>query len=278
MTTYYDSRIDWEFIRGKEGDWSVGYVPNIKDRRGLVRSGTTILFGFDLGQHDLPELKSLHLSTALETKLQPYLQKRGADAVMAPQRRLEGALDTLIAINNAQTGASTGSVGRMASVGVNNRPNAPVLPGQAPRQFVAPQTTVLRLELSTAERAELTAAIQRHFYERLRTHYDAHRGKRKFSELPAGVQTALLSLSWQTGSIWAHKHGAYPIFHAALKEDWAGAVRLLKEGSFVHHASKADALRRRSEAKLLSAAAGLDAPGPAAAHAPPAAVRGPLRP
>ena len=55
----YDAGIDWEFIRGKEGDWSVGYVPNVENRRGLVKSGTTVLFGFDLGQHDLPELKSL---------------------------------------------------------------------------------------------------------------------------------------------------------------------------------------------------------------------------
>jgi hypothetical protein len=254
MTTYYDARIDWDFIRGKEGDWSVGYVPNIKNRRGVVKSGTTVLFGFDLGQHDLPELKELHLSSGLESKLAPYLGAKGPDAVMAPQRRLEGALDSLIAINNAQTGARTGSVGAMRTIGVVNQPNVPAKPGQTPRQFVAPETTILRLELSPAERRELTQAIQKHFYERLRTHYDAHHQGRSFSELPVGVQTALLSLSWQRGNIWSIKHPAYSLFKEALQEHWASVVTALRQGPLVKHASNADAARRRAEGNLIDAA------------------------
>lgn len=254
MTTYYDARIDWNFIRGKEGDWSIGYVPNIRNRQGVVKSGTTILFGFDLGQHDLPELKQLHLSSRLELKLAPYLGVKGTDAVMAPQRRFEGALDTLIAINNAQTGARTGPVGSMQTVGVVNRPGAPAKHGQTPRQFVAPETTVLRLELTPPERQELTQAIQKHFYERLRTHYDAHRQGRSFSELPVGVQTALLSLSWQLGNIWSIKHPAYPLFQEALQEQWASVATALKQGTLAKHASCADAARRRAEGQLIDAA------------------------
>lgn len=254
MTTYYDARIDWNFIRGREGDWSVGYVPNVQNRKGVVKSGTTILFGFDLGQHDLPELRELHLSSGLESKLAPYLGAKGTDAVMAPQRRLEGALNTLIAINDAQTGARTGPVGSMRAVGVVNRPGVPVKQGQTPRQFVAPDTTVLRLELTPAERQELTQAIQKHFYERLRTHYDAHRQGRSFSELPVGIQTALLSLSWQLGNIWSIKHPAYPLFKKALEEHWASVASALRQGTLAKHASRADAARRRAEGELIDAA------------------------
>jgi hypothetical protein len=256
MTTNYDARIDWNFIRGKEGDWSVGYVPNIKNRRGVIKSGTTVLFGFDLGQHDLPELKELHLNSGLESKLAPYLGAKGADAVMAPQRRLEGALDSLIAINNAQTGIRIAPVGTMRTTGVVNQPNVPAKPGQTPRQFVAPQTTVLRLELSIAERQELTRAIQKHFYERLRTHYDAHRKGRSFSQLPVRIQTALLSLSWQTGNIWSGRHPAYSLFKEALQEHWAPVVTALRGGPLVTHASSADAARRRAEGRLIDAAIG----------------------
>ena len=118
---------------------------------------------------------------------------------MAPQRKLEDALDTLIGINNAQTGAQTGSVGAMHRVGVINSPDAPAKPSQTPRQFIAPESTVLRLELSASQRAELTQAIQKHFYELLQTHYDAAPQRSKFSDLPVGEQTALLSLRLATG-------------------------------------------------------------------------------
>lgn len=254
MATHYDTRINWAFIRGKEGDWSVGYVPNIENKRGVIRSGTTVLFGFDLGQHDLAELKSLHLTPGLEAKLTPYLKAKGADAVMAPQRRLEHALDTLIALNNTQTGAGTGSVGAMQRAGVDNSPDVLALPGHKPKQFIAPDSTILRLELTAPERTELTHAIQKHFYEQLRRAYDAHRYGRKFSALPVGIQTALLSLSWQTGSIWSRKHRAYPLFKEALREHWSAVAGKLRKGSLVEHANKSDIARRRDEAKLIEAA------------------------
>lgn len=254
MTTYYDSRIDWGFIRGQEGDWPIGYVPNVKNTRGVIRSGTTVLFGYDLGQHDLRELKSLRLSQELEAKLVPYLKQKGADAAMAPQRMLEQSLDSLISLNNAQTGASIGAVGGMQRIGVIDHPKAVAPPGRQPHQFIAPTATVLRLELTVAEIKELTTAIQKDYYERLQRHFDAHRSGRKFAAQPVGVQTALLSLAWQTGNIWGHNHRAYSVFKAAMKENWDEVVELLRHGPLVEHANKSDLTRRRDEARLIEAA------------------------
>jgi hypothetical protein len=179
---------------------------------------------------------------------------------MAPQRKLEDALDTLIGINNAQTGAQTGSVGAMHRVGVINSPDAPAKPSQTPRQFIAPESTVLRLELSASQRAELTQAIQKHFYQLLQTHYDAYRNGRKFSDLPVGEQTALLSLSWQQGSIWSPKNPAYAVFKEALKENWHAVTDQLRDGPLARNSRRSDAARRRAEAELIDAATKAPAP------------------
>lgn len=62
--------IDWKFIANEEGaKILVGYVP-VPD---TSQSGVTIASGFDLGQHNLSDLKALNLSKELTDKLKPYL-------------------------------------------------------------------------------------------------------------------------------------------------------------------------------------------------------------
>jgi hypothetical protein len=37
--------IDWEFIVAEEGDWSIGYRPNVKNpKSGKINSGATIVY------------------------------------------------------------------------------------------------------------------------------------------------------------------------------------------------------------------------------------------
>ena len=57
--------IDWRFVVGFEGDWSTGYVPNVRDDKGRIRSGTTIVSGLDLGHHDAAYIRGLRLSQTL---------------------------------------------------------------------------------------------------------------------------------------------------------------------------------------------------------------------
>ncbi|MRV76465.1 hypothetical protein GJ700_32615 [Duganella sp. FT92W] len=74
-------QVDWNFINQHEGERLNGYVP--KDNNGvpLGHSGTTISFGFDLGQHNYDDLGKLGLSSSLATKLSPYLGLKGSNAV-----------------------------------------------------------------------------------------------------------------------------------------------------------------------------------------------------
>ena len=68
--------VDWQFVVGFEGDWSTGYVPNIRDDKGRIRSGTTIISGLDLGHHDEAYIRSLRVSSALTEKLLPFVGMR----------------------------------------------------------------------------------------------------------------------------------------------------------------------------------------------------------
>ena len=79
-------------------------------------------------------------------KLAPYLNVKGEGAVMAPQRRLEGALNVLTRLNNMQTGSQTTSVGAMPTRGVVNSPEVLPKPGHRAMQFIASNDTVLRLD------------------------------------------------------------------------------------------------------------------------------------
>lgn len=64
--------INWDFIRTLEGFKLQGYVPVDKDIGGTHNSGVTIVGGFDIGQHNIEELKMLNLPDSLLTKLTPY--------------------------------------------------------------------------------------------------------------------------------------------------------------------------------------------------------------
>jgi len=69
--------IDYKFLSDLEGGSKLtGYVPAV----GVSKSGVTIATGFDLGQRDESDLKSLKLGAALITKLKPYLGIKGASA------------------------------------------------------------------------------------------------------------------------------------------------------------------------------------------------------
>src|SRR4051794_2842096 len=79
-------RIDWNFMREVEGDWSTGYVPNPKGRH---HSGVTIVNGYDLGGKTEADLDRLQLSESLKEKLRPYLGKAGPNG-----RDAQNALNT----------------------------------------------------------------------------------------------------------------------------------------------------------------------------------------
>ncbi len=80
--TKVSQQVDWQFIKSKEGNVNTGYVPTTNGS-ALGHSGVTIAAGFDIGQHSSSDLSSLGLSTSLISKLSPYLQKTGTDAVNA---------------------------------------------------------------------------------------------------------------------------------------------------------------------------------------------------
>lgn len=63
-------KIDYSFLSNLEGgSKSIGYVPAAE----VSKSGVTIATGFDLGQRNEADLKTLKLDTTLIAKLKPYL-------------------------------------------------------------------------------------------------------------------------------------------------------------------------------------------------------------
>lgn len=77
-TTTASDKVDFDFIKEREGYKKSMYVP--KDKKGTVlgKSGATIASGFDLGQRKESDLEGL--SPEIVTKLKPYLGKKGAAA------------------------------------------------------------------------------------------------------------------------------------------------------------------------------------------------------
>jgi LysM repeat protein/GH24 family phage-related lysozyme (muramidase) len=77
-TTAAADKVDFDFIKEREGYKKSMYVP--KDGKGNVlgKSGATIASGFDLGQRNESDLEGL--SSEIVTKLKPYLGKKGAAA------------------------------------------------------------------------------------------------------------------------------------------------------------------------------------------------------
>jgi len=103
--------------------------------------------------------------------------------------------------------------------------------------------------LTLHEAQTLQAAVQRKALDDLSQHYNAH-SKVKFNKLPSSVQTALLSLKWQTGNIWSAKNQSHDVFMAATKQDWDDVVDSF---SVMNTESKADHDRRITEAALIRA-------------------------
>lgn len=258
-------KIDWGFITAEEGDWSVGYVPNVKNpKSGKINSGTTIVTGFDLGQQTKASLRALNLSPGLTDKLLPYVGLRGPDAVMAAQRQFERALETLNALNGSKgvpqspmkpSGIVGGQTGPLA-----NRDGSVRAPkeGRSPTHFIAGDT-ILGLQLDQSERDELIPAIQRSYYDKLAKAYNLAAPPSRFQSLPICVQTALISLSWHTGGIWRQDHNAYDAFTAAVRQNWRDVADALRGGRifYLPKYSKFHA-RRRAEAALVIQGTGLE--------------------
>lgn len=69
--------IDYKFISDLEGGSEIfGYVP----AADVSKSGVTIATGFDLGQREESDLKSLKLDSTLVKKLKPYLGAKSENA------------------------------------------------------------------------------------------------------------------------------------------------------------------------------------------------------
>ena len=67
--------------RGEEGrSTPVGYVPTDSTGKAIDNSGVTIGVGFDLGAHNVGDLKKMGFSTTIIKKLTPYLGLKGSDA------------------------------------------------------------------------------------------------------------------------------------------------------------------------------------------------------
>lgn len=260
----YD-KVDWEFIVAEEGDWSIGYVPNVKNsKNGKINSGATIVNGFDLGQQTEKSLRALNLSTNLTNKLLPYVGARGPDAVMAAQRQFESAIDALNALNGLSGGPGAGMKpmgivgGRTGPLTNSDGSFRPPKNGKSPTHFTAGDT-VLGLQLDQAERDELIPAIQRSYYDKLAKAYDLASPPSKFGSLPTFVQTALLSLSWHTGQIWGRDHNAHDVFSAAVKQSWSDVADALRGGRIFYLPKYFKfRARRRSEAALIIQGAKLD--------------------
>lgn len=77
-TTTAADKVDFDFIKEREGYKTGMYVPKDKKGKVLGKSGATIASGFDLGQRNENDLKGL--SSDLVTKLKPYLGKKGTAA------------------------------------------------------------------------------------------------------------------------------------------------------------------------------------------------------
>ena len=99
--------IDWDFISGKEGKaWTQGYVPTsmgqylgtekydaTKHGAVLGKSGVTIATGFDIGQHNEWDLKSLGLALPLRAKLKPFLLLKKLEATKKLEEKSGLAID-----------------------------------------------------------------------------------------------------------------------------------------------------------------------------------------
>lgn len=73
--------INWDFISAREGGSQLeGYLP-MEGENVVGKSGMTIATGFDVGQMSEEELMRSSLSDDIKATLQPYVGKKGKDAL-----------------------------------------------------------------------------------------------------------------------------------------------------------------------------------------------------
>lgn len=72
--------IDISFINKLEGYSNVGYVPKNDVGKVLGKSGVTIGYGFDIGQHNVWEINRLEIPQKLKAMLTPYTELTGEEA------------------------------------------------------------------------------------------------------------------------------------------------------------------------------------------------------
>ncbi|MBR0850332.1 hypothetical protein JQ543_21490 [Bradyrhizobium diazoefficiens] len=251
------NNVDWKKINKQEGVWTVGYVPNIKNSHGRIASGVTIANGFDIGTHTAAEINRLNISESLKQKLYPFSGKHGADAVLALNAERQRALESARAREALKYDQPWGSIDRAprpTPVGVIGNAYGPIREarkGEKPTQFIAPDDQFHGLRLSHAEAVQLQVAVKESYEKNLVTHFDKAQPKVPFAKLPSDVQTALMSLHYNTGGIWAPKHKGYGVFLAATKGDWADAVDSMRS---IQCNSKEERARRVEEAKWIDGA------------------------
>ena len=77
----YRPNIDWGVIKEEEGKQLDSYVPVDDDKKPIGRSGVTVGYGFDLGQHSETDLQRLGLPDELIKRFRPYLGVTGQTAL-----------------------------------------------------------------------------------------------------------------------------------------------------------------------------------------------------
>jgi GH24 family phage-related lysozyme (muramidase) len=105
--------IDWNFISAREGrQQTTAYVPtNTKTHNVIMRSGVTIATGFDIGQWNVHDLKSLGLPSDIVTLFTPYASPlRGAAA--AAKLKADQAAGHPLTISQAQANLIDAAVKR----------------------------------------------------------------------------------------------------------------------------------------------------------------------
>lgn len=251
--------IDWDFVLGQEGgNWLVGYVPNLANKEGVITSGVTILFGFDLGQQKMEDIKRFKIKDEIKEKLYPFLGLQGRDAVLALQRPAAES-----------TGWPMGSIPEAQGI-VNKKGHVLQWVALSPADVVhhgktvtvqshRPELEKTGLVLKEEEATALAPCVKQLYLERLAAAFNyagKHKRRPHFGVLRHGVQTALMSLSWHRGNIWKRKHSSpeRKIFEAAVEGRWEHVVGIFREG-FVHTQF---AKRRRDEGNLVAKAMGID--------------------
>lgn len=122
-------KIDFKFLSDLEGGRNTkGYVP----ASGVSKSGVTIATGFDLGQRNEDDLKSLNLDKALILKLKPYLGVKAASAkALIKKSPLEITDSQAQAIDKAVKASHISQLKSKYNAAVGNKKKFASIPSQA---------------------------------------------------------------------------------------------------------------------------------------------------